>query len=896
MIGLAGRQTVLGELPLARLFTVFPPGGKVGTQFEVTISGADLDEATDLRFSDPGISARQKKGETNGVPIPNQFVVTIAAEVAPGIYEARVAGRFGISNPRAFVAGDLPEITAPTTNSTSVAACPVALNSVVNGRAEPNTFSFYKFTTKKGQRVLVECDAREIDSRMDAALILYDSTGKELDRSRNGGLLDSTVPADGEYRVKAYDFLFRGGGEYFYRLGVRTGPWIDFILPAAGLPGTKSKFVLYGRNLPGGKSASNLAIDGKALEQVEVEIEIPREAPTRQLSSTLKPAAATLDAFEYRLKTPEGVSNPVLVGLAAAPLIAEQQTNDQPAQAQSISPPCEMTGQFYPAGDRDWMRFEAAKGDRFWVEIFSRRLGLPTDPLILIQRVSKNDKGEEKVSEVKELYDTESNAGGVEYKTTPTDPAGRFEAEETGTYRILVRDLFNTTRSAPRLVYRLTLRKETPDFRLLAVAPAPPSPNKDAKEALVWTPLVRRGETIPIRVMCFRRENFDGDIELTVENLPAGVTCAPARIESGKTSATLLLTATESATAWGGPLRIVGKAKIGGADLARPALGATVNWTVTDYGNEAIQSRLTRDMVLAVSGVESAPISVEPAENKIWEGTSGTKLLIPIKIIRRGDFTAALKLKASGLGFLDKLKEIDVDGKATNATVEIDLGEHKIPAGTHSFFLQTQTPGKYRNNPEAAKTAEETLKQAEKLIAELNATIKAAPELKQTAIKAAMESAVKAKAASETLAGAAKAAAQADGESKTASEKLTAATEALEKKPGDPDLLAAKDAAVKAAEEAESKAKSALEARTTAEKAAEEAQTKARKAAEAQAVAEKTESETPAKLKEAEKAQELAAARAKETAKIAEPRDVTVTVYSAPIQVKITAPVTPAAK
>jgi len=63
-----------------------------------------------------------------------------------------------------------------------------------------------------------------------------------------------------------------------------------------------------------------------------------------------------------------------------------------------------------------------------------------------------------------------------------------FRVEENGTYRIQVRDLFNISQADPRLVYRLSIRKETPDFRLVAVAQPPPSPNKDAKEALLWTP------------------------------------------------------------------------------------------------------------------------------------------------------------------------------------------------------------------------------------------------------------------------------------------------------------------------------------------------------------------------------------------------------------------------
>src|SRR5207253_10699392 len=40
---------------------------------------------------------------------------------------------------------------------------------------------------------------------------------------------------------------------------------------------TKGKYLLYGRNLPGGTPAKDLAVDGKPLEQLKVEIELPRE-------------------------------------------------------------------------------------------------------------------------------------------------------------------------------------------------------------------------------------------------------------------------------------------------------------------------------------------------------------------------------------------------------------------------------------------------------------------------------------------------------------------------------------------------------------------------------------------------------------------------------------------
>src|SRR5437773_6444181 len=159
---LLGPGSLLAQLPLARLLTAFPPGGKVGSQFEVSLTGADLDEANQLHFSHIGITAKQKVGETNGLPEANKFLVAIATNVTPGVYEARVVGRFGISNPRSFVVSDLPEAIAPTTNNSPANAAAISLDTIINGHAEANAVSFYKFTARKGQRVLIECKAGEI--------------------------------------------------------------------------------------------------------------------------------------------------------------------------------------------------------------------------------------------------------------------------------------------------------------------------------------------------------------------------------------------------------------------------------------------------------------------------------------------------------------------------------------------------------------------------------------------------------------------------------------------------------------------------------------------------------------------------------------------------------------
>src|SRR5689334_179434 len=107
-------------LPNPRLNTITPPGGKAGTVVEVTFAGTDLEEPQALVFSHPSIKAEpvvvepakpaDPKKPAPPMPKPpiTKFKVTIAADAPLGIHDVRFVNKFGVSNARAFVVGDLP--------------------------------------------------------------------------------------------------------------------------------------------------------------------------------------------------------------------------------------------------------------------------------------------------------------------------------------------------------------------------------------------------------------------------------------------------------------------------------------------------------------------------------------------------------------------------------------------------------------------------------------------------------------------------------------------------------------------------------------------------------------------------------------------------------------------
>ena len=677
---LAFASRTFAELPVPLLNSVTPMGGKIGTECEVTITGTDLDEADALHFSHPGITAALKS--------PNHFTVKIAPEVPVGNYDVRVVGKLGVSNPRAFVAGDRPEITRTKAHDKPEAAVELPVGCVFNGNATAAVSDHFRISAKKGERILVECAAREIDSRMSSVLAVLDASGREIESARKGALLDFTAPSDGQFLITLHDLTFAGGADYFYRLTVSKGPYVDFIFPPAGVAGSKTTFTLFGRGLPGGKPANLRGGDKKPLEKLDIEITLPAATDAARNVFT-RPVSAVDDGLFYSLKSADGASNAVFIGFSSALLIREAEPNNKAGQAQKISVPCEVAGQFFPAADVDCYAFDAKKGDVYWIEVFSHRTGRTTSPFLLVQREG---------TDIKEVYASDADPGGKRFTTLSNDPAFRFEAKEDGTYRVSVSDLFGATRSNPASTYRLAIRKETPDFRLVAlVEPPPPLAKKDDRSAAPRGVLIRAGETTAVKVLAIRRDGFNGEIELSAANLPDGVKCVPTKIGEGKTDGILLLTAIEKPAKSCVAIRVIGKAKIGGNELQREASGGAVVWSVADFNIDAVPSRLTADFCIAVNGAEAAPIRIEPAEDKVWQAQAGAKLEIPLRITRNGEFKEALKLKAAGIAAVDALKEIGVDAKAATATATLDIKALKLPAGESTIFFSTQTKGKYGN-------------------------------------------------------------------------------------------------------------------------------------------------------------------------------------------------------
>ncbi len=538
------------QLPQAKLFALHPPGAQRGAAVDVTVaSGEDIDDLTKLHFTHPGITAVPKLQDGTEQPVPNTFVVTVAGDVPPGVYEVAAEGRFGATNTRRFVVGARPEVNEAEGNNDAATPTPLELETVVNGRMDGGTdIDWYKVTLAAGQRIVFDCTAQAIDSRLTATLEVYDATGRRrLARARSIHNADAALPfdapADGEYLLKLHDQTFRNGPDYFYRVIARTGPHIAFVLPPSGQPGAAGTFSLYGYNLPGGQRIDQ-ELDGVQLERLDTTITLPAEPAVLDPDAYVPSVAADTDAVTFRLDSPQGPSNPVRVFLADAPVVPEQEPNNEPAQSQQVTVPAELTGQFSAPGDVDHVSFPAKAGDVFFIEAYGERIDSAADPVITIDEITVDANGAETVKRLAAQDDNATTLYQNVFDTQTDDAFYRLQAGADATYRVSIRDRSWEVLGDPSRVYRLGIRPERPDFRVVAV-PMTPTPGQVSPVGL------RQGDTFPVNVLAFRKDGFVGAIEVNAVDLPAGITCKGTTIAPNQNTATLVFEAApDAAPAW----------------------------------------------------------------------------------------------------------------------------------------------------------------------------------------------------------------------------------------------------------------------------------------------------------------------------------------------------------
>ncbi|MCC6366213.1 MAG: hypothetical protein IT165_22065 [Bryobacterales bacterium] len=129
-------------------------------------------ESREFSLYGPGIGT--EKITVKGVPSPeNESAVILRAKTENGKAFNRME----------LALGDEPEVESTGKNTTLAAAQQLTLPAAINGRIAKNTASYFRFGAKKGQKVVLDVDARRLGSDLDSEIEVLDASGKPMERA-----------------------------------------------------------------------------------------------------------------------------------------------------------------------------------------------------------------------------------------------------------------------------------------------------------------------------------------------------------------------------------------------------------------------------------------------------------------------------------------------------------------------------------------------------------------------------------------------------------------------------------------------------------------------------------------------------------------------------------------
>ncbi len=337
-----------------QLSSISPRGAQRGTEAIVTFQGARLGDAVEVIAYHPGIAVKKLEPVQD-----NSLKVTLA--IAPdcrlGEHLFRVRTATGISDARTFWVGALPSVEEKEPNSEFDKPQAIPLNVTVHGTIAGDDVDYFAVECKKGQRLSVEVEGMRLASSFfDPYVAILDSkrfeiaTGDDAANTGQDGGCSAIIPADGTYVVQIRESAYSGNGPY--RLHVGHFPRPTGVIPAGGKPGD------------------------------EVELRFVGD-PSGELRQKIKLPATADPMFRVHAQTADGVHPAGFrFRLNDLPNTLESGANKDVATATAGVAPGAFNGVVASAGETDYFKFPAKKGQVFEVHAYARNIGSPLDPVL----------------------------------------------------------------------------------------------------------------------------------------------------------------------------------------------------------------------------------------------------------------------------------------------------------------------------------------------------------------------------------------------------------------------------------------------------------------------------------------------------------------------------------
>ncbi len=403
--------------------------------------------------------------------------ITIDAGAELGKREMRVLTPGSMSNPIWFQVGQWEERRETEPNDeTPDPVIGSTLPLVVNGQVMPGEVDRFSFTARKGTRLVIAADARElmpyladaVPGWFQAVLSLYDAAGIEVAYAgayyyRQDPVIYYEVPADGNYVVQIRDSIYRGREDFVYRITLGQLPFVTGIFPLGAAPTRRSR------------SSCRAGISCK------------RNCPSALCADRNRPIRW------YSIPQTDKVSVRFPLRIDMTSELLEQEPNDRPETAQEVKLPIVINGRIERPDDEDVFRFDAV--GTVVAEVYARRAGSPLDSAVSLTDATGAEIG----------FNDDFRDDAQPLVTHHADSLMTAVMSGKGPYCLHVSDVQRT--GGKDFIYRLYIRPQRPDFDLRVV----PS-----------CIVARPGTTVPITVHALRREGFDDPIHLSLVEPPEG--------------------------------------------------------------------------------------------------------------------------------------------------------------------------------------------------------------------------------------------------------------------------------------------------------------------------------------------------------------------------------------
>jgi len=477
----------------------------------LTIDGSDLLPAPHIVMPVSISSQTLRPGAT---PNRIQIDVTLPKTIAPGMYQLRVANSKGISNPVVIAIDELAQIPF----ASQLSKLPAALHGTLAGNAVLQT----AFTGKKGERIVVDLEARRLGAALDPVLELSDARHVQLAWSSGQAALSGdarlqvVLPADGSYTVDLRDMLYRAGYPNQFRLKIGTLQVADLLFPMGARRGTAASFELIGPFL-----RQNLRVNVNLRGAVG---DLPVPLPSSAGFTGPAPRILVGDFPEVpKMESPQG-------------------------KLQEVTAPAVIEGRLTRSQAEDRYRLLVKPGMRLRFDVQANRFGSPLDGVLSV----RNEAGAT-------LAESDDQPDTIDPALDFTVPAG------VNALIVVLRDLQG--RGGPNFVYRLSATPvDHPDFTLTLFADRH---------------LVPRAGAAVVRVRA-NRLNYNGQIKLSLSGLPKGLVVSGDNIPQGATDTLLSLSAPADAHLSQFLTQIVGASTDAGARIQRTALFPAVTATQSE--------------------------------------------------------------------------------------------------------------------------------------------------------------------------------------------------------------------------------------------------------------------------------------------------------------------------